>query len=356
MIFCRALLLFWVVLLVPFASHVHANQCDIYALHSAVHRFDSSVIEPTFVKGVAVQIGWSMIEPSNNKYHWQQIDELLASAKALDKKVVLHVLPLRPPQWLFDLGAEPFEFSVSNRKNPRYGKTRKEVLPWDPIYLQQWQDLVEQLGRRYGKNTALFGISVTAPSPEMVLPGGIPRNKAYPRIKALYDEKVYRKAWEKMIDAYQEAFPGKAKFLAPGVVLRDEHFADQVLEYAHQRFGRQLWVFNAGLHAQGTAVGSLGRGHVENLLREYAKKTNLGLQMIWSASNDPHQRLRGSLSDAIAQGVALGAGYLEIYERDLRHPGLNKEVFQTWEKACGKTAQSAGSNFSVPILSHNSRT
>jgi hypothetical protein len=313
-------------LLAPAIADAAQGRGYMFVLHSVRSPFDTSLLDAPYVDGVAVQIGWGDVEPRAGSYDWGQLDKLIELSSRHGKQVMIHLLPLRPPEWLFDLGAEPFEFSISLRESPQYGKRLKEVVPWDPVYLERWARLTKALGERYSQNSAVLGVSVTAPSPEMILPGGMPRNDAFPRWQAIYKKNIYLDAWKRMIDVYQSAFPDKPKLLVPGIVLLDEYFADDVLAYAYGKFGDKLWVFNTGLRADGTAQAKIGRGHIDKLLREYARKTTLGLQTIWSSSNDPHNRMRGTLHQVLEKGVEMGACYFEIYAVDVSNRRLQTDL------------------------------
>jgi hypothetical protein len=57
---------------------------------------------------------------------------------------------------------------------------------------------------------------------------------------------------------------------------------------------------------------------------DYASKTGLGFQTIWSATRDPADRMKGSypgnLAQSVSYGIANGARYFEIYAVDVLNP------------------------------------
>jgi hypothetical protein len=303
-----------------------AGAGGLFVLSSARSAFDPGLLAPDYIAGVALQVGWRDVEAQEGRYEWSAIDNVVAAARRANKRVTIHLLPLHPPQWIYAAGAQPFSFTLNFPGSPFAGKEQTQVIPWDPVFLQKWEALLQRFGPRYRSEPALFAVSVTAPSPEMVLPGGIPRSESFQRLQAIYNRDVYLRAWRRMIDAYGDAFPGKPKFIAPGIVLTDEYFADDVLSYALRRYGTELWVFNAGLHAEGTAVARILRGHIHELLREYAGKSHLGFQTIWSSTQDPANRMRGPLRRALEYGAGMGAEYIEIYEVDVRNPALRDDL------------------------------
>lgn len=299
----------------------------LFVLHNVTRGpLHPSALNSSYVNGIALQIGWRDVQPEEGKYDWSQIDSFINMAKLANKRITLHLLPLRPPQWVFDAGAEPFTFTIRVPGNPRQGEQVTEYVPWDKVFLKKWTTLVEQFGARYHNDPTIFAVSVTAPAPEMMLPGSFPpHGESFQRLQAMYNRDAYLNAWRQMIDVYQRAFPDKPKFVAPGIVLEDAYFADEVLEYASNRFGDKLWVFSAGLKAVRPSRFP-PMIHIYSLLEEYGRKANLGFQMIWSASRDPHNRLEGSLRGALENGLGLGAKYIEIYESDVLSPDLQGDL------------------------------
>jgi hypothetical protein len=172
-----------------------------------------------------------------------------------------------------------------------------------------------------------MAVSIGAPSPEMVLPGALPRTEAFAQWQRRYDRTVYMAAWKKIIDVYQQALPDKVKLLAPGIVLMDEYFADDVVSYARARFGKKLWLFNAGLRKGGVPQAKIASGHIASLLQDHVKNGGgLGLQTIWNASEDRNNRLQGSLREALDSGLEMHARYFEIYAVDVANPALQADL------------------------------
>lgn len=300
---------------------------EVFVLAQA-RALDPAILEPAWADGVALQVGWQEVEPQEGRYDWRRLDAAIAQARQRRKRVTIHLLPLRPPEWLFAAGAEAFSFTAGMRESPMYGRRMREALPWDPVYLERWARLTRELGRRYNKEDTVFAVSVTAPAPEMLLVGGVPGTEAFRELERRYRKDVYLGAWRQMIDVYQSAFPDKPKLLVPGIVLFDEDFAAEVVAYARSRFGRTLWLFNTGLHAEGIPQARMGRGRIRDLLVEGAKTGPLGLQTIWSATDDPGNRMRGPLRAALAQGLAMGASYFEIYAADALNPRLQADLVE----------------------------
>ena len=308
-------------------SHAVASRTvGLFMLYNVDARLDTASLQRPYIRGLALQLGWRHIEPSEGVFDWSQVDRAFEAARAAGKLVSLHLLPGRPPEWLSRSGVQTYSRQLANRSDPRYGQAIIEPLGWDPVFLEKWGNVVKRLGARYGRHPSLFAVGVTAPYSEMVIKGSFPLHSETSRnLRQLYRRDVYLRAWRNMIDVYGEAFPGKAIFVAPGVVFDDAYFADEVMSYAFLRFADNLWAFNAGLRAV-FPTRNPQMEHIYSLLSQYAERANLGFQMIWSQSGDRANQLQGSLRESLMNGIRHGAGYMEVYQADVRNPSLQEDL------------------------------
>lgn len=314
----------------------NARDNYVFVLQGLNSSFNSSILDRNFIDGMALQIGWRDVERAQGKYNWQRVDQLVAEAKSRNKRITLHLLPLHPPEWIFTAGAERYCFTMPARSEfMRGGRELCEILPWDPVYLEHWSRLIAEFGKHYNNNPTVLAVSVTAPAPEMVLPGAIPGTQTFLDMQKRFNKDVYLNAWKQMINAYQLSFPDKIKFIAPGMVLFDEFFADDVIRYAQDHYGKKLWLFNAGLRADGVPQKSMGTGHIASRLEAFAKEGVLGLQTIWNATDDPGNRMRGTLPDVLKKGMQMGASYFEIYAIDVQNPELQTRLADFKRQLCG---------------------
>lgn len=268
------------------------------------------------IDGVALQLGWSTLEPAQGRYEWAPLDRAIDLAKASAKQLTLHVLPtLSPPPWLAAAGVQLYSFTDFN------GRQRTAPIPWDTPYLTAFGQFVAALSEHVAKRDAiglLFNVSVAAPESEMSLVAC--RNGILaPGTAVRYDRAAYLAAWKRVIDVFAASLPASVhKYIsAPVSVIcgpeRDATFYPEVIDYAVGTYGASFWAFAADLRVGGS-----------ERMRPYldsARRSGLAYQMIWSASNDPSGRLRGTyptnLRDAVCQGIADGAGAIEVYAVDV---------------------------------------
>lgn len=266
------------------------------------------------IDGVGLQLGWAPFEPGDGRFDWTGLDAVLSKVKAAGKTASLHFFASSgAPPWLLNSGnAQTYTFQDLG------GRTVTEPVPWDPVYLAKYGAFVSALSdhlKSSGELASVFDVSVAAPVSEMNLVGC--RNGMLGG-SVTYDRASYLAAWETMIDTYESAFPGKARFVSPpvaGLICApdvDKAFYGDLMAYARSK-GDGFWIFAADLNAEGSQRVS----DYPSLVGTFP----LGYQMIWSATNDPSNRMKGTypgnLKQAVCAALKQGASYIEIYAVDV---------------------------------------
>ncbi len=275
-----------------------------------------NVLARSAVDGISLQVGWSELEIEDGVHRWHRIDQALKAAAAAHKRVSLALLPLpRAPQWLERAGAKMYDASTQR------GVSGRVPVPWDEVYLAKFSEFLPVLAqhlRDAGLADVVVGIGVAAPVPEMSL---FPCRKGSLVPGIAYDRAAYLAAWKRMVDLYQSVFPRIRKLVsAPvGVICfpdRDEAFYREVIGYALTRHGRSFWLFAADLNSQ----GSQRLSPYTDLFR----RASLAYQTIWSATDDPQNRMEGrypgNLKQAVCKALADGARHIELYAVDVLNP------------------------------------
>lgn len=262
------------------------------------------------VDGLAYRVLWSSLEPSAGSYDWTALDAAFAIVRQQGKKITIHVGPsaVGLPGWLGSQGMVSYTYTGPQG-------LRTDPVPWDDVYLSRYREFVAALGAHVqatGNMDLIESVSDPVPVPEMTivgcqngqLTGGI-----------AYSRSQYLAAWQTTISAYASAFPGIRLFVSAPVgfiCLNDgnegQAFYADVMRYASSLTGDAA-VFAADL----TALGSQRMQQAGSISGPAA----IGLQTIWSYTNDPNDRMQGTLTDAVCRGWTLGARYFEIYQSDL---------------------------------------
>ncbi len=284
------------------------------------------------ISGVALQIHWRDIEPTEGKPDWSKLDELFAAAESSKKWVQLLIFPgFFTPAWAI-AGVKTEQFAI--QYGPGEGTDLSLPMPWDRLYLSRWFAFLKQLSDRYGKSPAFRLIGAAGPtsvSVEMTLPG-LPKDlKKWQRDS--YTPRRYTDAWQKVFQVYAADFPNQYVSLSvgnginindQGKIDRNEHIRtrQKVIDQAMSVLGRRFVLQNSDLHA-----GPENQHLVTEFVKSYSGRIITGLQMKTSAergsaamgaAGDPPLALRESIDKGMERG---GAGphvnYLEIQEPDV---------------------------------------
>jgi hypothetical protein len=247
-----------------------------------------------YVDGITIYTTWASIEPEENQFTFSYIDEIIALAQAKNKKVTLGIFTGKNsiPQWAFDKGIQ----SYINAKKDQL------VHPSDALFLEMWTKRVQKLGERYDKDTTVIQIAICGAAGTLCGP-------RYPELppNITFDELTNH--WDKIIDAYRDAFPLTYKHLE---IHLTDRYATQLPEALFTKIDTKE---NIGPFAEflspTTPSTEVATGITFiNLSKTYA----------WSAFQmvSPQQE---KIGEAIMHGKSFGTKYFEIYENDLLNYG-----------------------------------
>lgn len=264
------------------------------------------------VDGIAIRTSWSDLEPGDGVYNWDALDVPLDIAGAHDKLATLHVIAASyasPPSWLLALDVQSY---AETRPD---GTSITQAVPWDPRYLSYWARFVDALARHLettGRLPLVRFVSVAVPVPEMSLVDCVDGQLAH---TIRYDRDAYLAAWQSTASAMERSLPSVDKLLsAPvSVICRPDgdgpRFYGEVLDAA-LALGPRFRIFAADLNALGSAR-LMG-------IAPQVTRAAVGVQFIWSYTNDPMNRFQGPLVDAVCRAIRdYGSTYFEVYPADL---------------------------------------
>ncbi|TWT98198.1 Beta-galactosidase [Botrimarina colliarenosi] len=283
---------------------------------------DSSYGALDFVEGVLVRIGWNEIETAPGVYDWSALDRQFQLAGDLGLKVSLGVINGKEsPSWLADQGTAFFEYELP----PQLGGTTEQLpLPWDANYLDRWEGFVAKLGERYSGNDLLSLVHITHSSAngfEMPLPSTPASVAAWDQVGYTVD--LHAGAIERVIDAFDAAFPETPLDLEVHPVLGDDAVAQRVVAYANgtnrasgpigERFG-VLSAWWSEHNADDVYPGAY------ELLQNQADATFSTVQLVASATSRPEAYGEGGLSGSLDRAFDDGVRYFEVWHNDVLNP------------------------------------
>lgn len=269
------------------------------------------------IYGLSWRFGWAKIEPADGQYNWSLVDQAIAITSKAGKKVMLRIVAgINSPDWVYQAGTKPFDFRNTDLRHPATHRPDMRMpVPWDEVYLAQWETFIQTFGKQYNGNPNIYSIQMTGGGyiGEMNLP------KAFAKWEQVgfSDDKLIA-AWKRIIDTYQRAFPDTPTNLDINEPLGNRsNVLGPVVSYVLAKYPRKVYLQQNGLKAD------LPRDNqIRRILREAASQTLIGYQMVGGKGflenqiGDRMTAFRNALEDRVS--------YLEIYASDVRDPGLKR--------------------------------
>jgi hypothetical protein len=261
------------------------------------------------VAGLAWRATWAMVEPADGAWDWTRLDAALDAASSAGKRVTIHIGASGGgwPTWLTAAGARTYSGTTV------VGTTVTDPVPWDNVFLARYDRLVRQLAGHIagrGQTALVEAVSVGAPVSEMSLVACSAGTLGTGATSTPYSRAQYLTAWTSSANSLLSAFPGKTVVVSAPVAQICAPDGDGAAFYSELMTPLSgASVFAADLNA----LGSQRYAQVAASLRSRP----LLLQTIWSSTNDPTNRMQGTLSSAVCAGRTLGARYFELYKSDL---------------------------------------
>ncbi len=327
------------------------NARHVFALGNARQPVPDWVWESDWIAGAALRGHWRTFEPRKGEYDWHSIDSEIARAAAARKVVTIRLWggARGTPDWVYEAGAESYEWTVGAATEHNFGQTLKAPLPWDPVWLREWTGFIRALGEKYNANPHVAGITMTGPvGPygEMSLPRSREMKVGWQELG--WDDDRFFAAYKACIDAYAEAVPDKRlamSFSRPG----DEPatVAFRVHRYARETLGGRFMPMMNGLSgAQDYSTFSIDspRFYQRNIatIRDDGRAGNpVGFQQLAYRTVRRPQQLRpgqvpfggeqrmGPPEQEIANVELCRARYVEVYLADLQD-GPTTTAYKAW--------------------------
>lgn len=107
------------------------------------------------------RVYWKFIEPEENQYRWDLIDQALDSARSRGQKLLLRIAPYGTgperdvPEWYRKMVGSGKDFAYNNPVN------KWVVDPEDPRYVEHFGGLIRAIGQRYDGHPDMEGIDLS---------------------------------------------------------------------------------------------------------------------------------------------------------------------------------------------------
>jgi hypothetical protein len=283
---------------------------DLLPGDTVQHPFKNLAGQPCWtnpnVGGVVLRTSWAKLQPAQNQYDWTFLDTGVASAQTHNKKISISVQGgVFSPNWIYTVGAK--EVAI-----PGFGTM---PVPWDPVFLQNWANLVQTLGARYDRVSVVAYVTMGGPGRHeeayvCTTPGSMQEFNADGGVQA------WVPAAEAILDKYAASFPNTPFLYAYGsplVPTRSTAFSD-VTAYGVATYPGRFGIKSDALHPA-TSPEYWSSDHIPAL----SPKTTVGYQMLTAFKG---KRVKGgSLTDALNLGIlTYKAHFIEVYDADCNNP------------------------------------
>ena len=280
---------------------------------------DLPELSDPLIYGVSWRFKWATIEPQEGQCNWEVIDKAIELTSNAGKKVMLRVVSgINTPEWVYQAGAKPFDFSNIDLAHPEnFQKNMRMPVPWDEVYLSKWEKFIEAFGKRYNGNSHIYSIQMTGGGHigEMNLP------KAYQKWREIgYSDERIITVWKQIIDAYRKAFPDIPTNLDINEPLgRKSDVLGPVASYVVSTYPGKVYLQQNGLRED------ISRNdRIRKIIREASVKTIVGYQML--GGRGFLEKQTGNRLAAFRNAMEDHVSYVEVYASDVRDPTMKSAL------------------------------
>jgi hypothetical protein len=277
----------------------------------------------TYISGFAIRSTWSMIQTSAGTYYdWSFFDSAVSTAQANNKKISLSVAAGGfCPSWLLNEGVLtlPLSLSLSFASGTQQSTM---VMPWDPVFQQQWGALVSAMGARYDSNPTVSYVYIGGAG-DYIESFVVQNTTDYANFNAAGGLPMWTQGVENLIDMYAAAFPHTPIIFAIGNPINipgtpeqadGQSAVEAVINYGLTKYPGHFGLASQGLdYDSNDPTASVGSNYYVNQeISENAETAPVGFQMVGSST----QKTAGNIGSALTAGIALGGKFIEVYKVD----------------------------------------
>ena len=144
------------------ADTAYLPTSGLYVVTPLNRPVEESVLAIPSITGVAIRVGWQALQPTAQPPDFSPIDKQLAMARRYQKRVSLSIeAGVETPDWVYAIGARPFAIVLDETAGEHACQRANVPVPWDPVYLDAFRQLIGLAGHRYNRSSLLSHIKVT---------------------------------------------------------------------------------------------------------------------------------------------------------------------------------------------------
>lgn len=333
------------------ADTAYLPTSGLYVVTPLNRPLEESVLAVPSITGVAIRVGWQALQPTAQPPDFSLIDKQLAMARRYQKRVSLSIeAGVETPDWVYAIGARPLPIVLDETSGERACQRANVPLPWDPVYLDAFRQLIRLAGHRYNRSSLLSHVKVTGISGRgqpVALPHELPhrvvgRNQACMTQDEVsqwqdlgYSRERIGNTWRELLELFtqsfsahrlsmvvsSEGFPpiGETGKLLAGAAYDPDLVPELIKSALADREGRMLIQGN-----ELTAASSYP------FPLHFAEQITIGYQFQRKLPREPAKQSEGAAREQVVAGfdetvrraVLARARYLEVQVEDVADPRL----------------------------------
>jgi hypothetical protein len=340
----------------------------VFALIKAGAPTGSSILNNPDVDGISLRIGWSSVNPSEDKYDWSYFDAELAKVNKAGKKALIRVSDggKSIPDWVAMACKAAGEPSLTfYEKAVQGGAIVTEPVFWAPTLLAKKAKLMAAFGTRYNADPTVAIVTCQfagARNDDWNVPNGTTVDGIAPT-GSTETSRWLAAGWTtaKMVNAGNQvvanamaAFPNKPIGMAIGRTSTkltpegQDYIATTVIKTGRSKFGDRMFATHNNISEKAPVPPPPPRSYWRTI---YDLRPSVGGQMLWFSRGDSTCRNAANgapcdeatvLTHSVQRAHDYGWHYLEIYNADI--VGLPSVIHY----AHGLLAQSSPTPTSTP--------
>jgi len=281
-----------------------------------------------FVNGLSFRQFWRNLEPEEGKYDWTPLENAYRLTKENRKWLMITVTAgMGTPDWVYEKGTKFVAFDGKQIRWLKRDIALKMPVPWDEIYLKEWEDFLMALGEKIAEWDNVYCVHMTGGGyiSEMHLPvwqeGMIDKWE-----NAGFSPEVGAAMWKRIIEMYDRHMPknvGLVISLSP--IVKGGKGGDGVsrivFDWATKKYGNRVW-YQRDILKERTATNPNGK--LSSQMKAAASFTTIG----WQTAFIPDKDLVGNKAIAYQHAINTNSSYVEVYPEEMRDASAREELMK----------------------------
>lgn len=356
------------------------GETGIFILNAANSPISISQYDHSFIDGGVARTKWEDLEPVPGVFNWSFLDNEIATAKSVGKKLSIAIL--RQPSWLVDsLNADSYLAVDYNVYHSTYLDTFQYAVKYDRVVINRYKILMDSLAERYSNNSNIAYFHIFS-SISNDLPITVADETPYYQA-VFYNPDTLINRLKELTRYYMNLFPTIPLWNSPDAIrfekdatgLPKNYVAKAFMDWGAVTYPKRFGVWREDLSGCVIVTAEKTDTHWY-VMSEHSCRN--GSQMVWNTQDGPsrmnncNMTLKDDspeskvfvLDSAINAGLSINMRYYEIYSIDLRdtdlqvilqvlHDRIADKIIQNCDTSSGITFSNSRNDREELVVSPN---